>query len=205
MPSPLDRFLGDSSADIDLDAREREAAENLDALVSPEPYGIDDCDVTDVVAVNEGPAGEPIVVPIARFSLGAVKNSPDYDVVWELATDAVRALYPALEDVFVRHDDGQFAFGGSGLFDAESCRRMAVTPEIADRLVREAGYHVADVRAAMLEGHTIDDEVAPVAWGQCMQYNQGSYGWSGAGGGAGGAGGAGGGAGGAGGGVRGVY
>ena len=152
MPSPLDRFLGDSAGDADLDAREREAAENLRALVSPDPYGIDDCDVTEVVVVNEGPEGEPIVVPVARFSLGAEKESPDYDVVWELA------------------------FGGSGLFDAESCRRMSVSRDIADRVVTEVGWRVADFKSAMIDGHDVDDEVAPVAWGQCTDYTQGPYG-----------------------------
>ena len=176
MPSPLDRFLGDSAEDADLDARKREAAENLRALVSPDPYGIDDCDVTEVVVVNEGPEGEPIVVPVARFSLGAEKESPDYDVVWELAFEGVRAMYPAFEDVFVRHYDIQFAFGGSGLFDAESCRRMSVSRDIADRVVTEVGWRVADFKSAMLDDHDIDDEVAPVAWGQCTDYTQGPYG-----------------------------
>jgi hypothetical protein len=36
MPSPLDRFLGDSAEEVDLGAREDEASENLRALVSPE-------------------------------------------------------------------------------------------------------------------------------------------------------------------------
>jgi hypothetical protein len=181
MPSPLDRFVGNSAEEVDLDARENEASENLRALVSPEPYGIDDCDVTDVVEVNEGPDGEPVVVPVARFSLGSEKESPDLDVVWDLAYDAVRAMYPAFEDVFVRHYDVQFAFGGGGLFDSESCRRMAVTREIADRVVTEAGWHVRDFEDTMLDGHDIDDEVAPVAWGVCKDYDQGPYGDGGAG------------------------
>lgn len=181
MPSPLDRFLGDNAETVDLDARRREASENLRALVSPEPYGIDDCDVTDVAEVNEGPAAEPIVVPVARFSLGAEKDSPDYDVVWDLAHEAVRAMYPAFEGVFVRHYDVQFAFGGSGLFDSESCRRMAVSRAVAERLVTEAGWRVADFKEAMLEAHNIDDEVAPVAWGQCKSYDDDPYGGAGAG------------------------
>jgi hypothetical protein len=181
MPSPLDRFLGDSADEVDLDAREAEASENLRALVSPEPYGIDDCDVTDVLEVNEGPEGEPIVVPVTRYSLGRAKESPDLDLVWDLAYDAVRAMYPALEDVFVRHYDVQFAFGGGGLFDSESCRRMAVTREIATRAVTEAGWHVSDFEDAMLDGHDIDDVIAPVAWGECEDYDQGPYGGGGAG------------------------
>ncbi|MFB6151570.1 MAG: hypothetical protein ABEJ40_07175 [Haloarculaceae archaeon] len=173
MPSPLDRFLGDSAESVDLDAVEREASENLDALVSPESYGIDDCDVTGVHRVNEGPDGEPVVVPVARFSLGKERESPDYDVVWRLAYEGVRAMYPAVEEVFVRHYDVQFAFGGSGLFDSASCRRVAVSRGIADRVVREAGWRVEDFKAAMLEAHDVDDEVAPVAWGECEDYDTG--------------------------------
>jgi hypothetical protein len=166
--------LGDWLTDesVDLDARRTEAGENLHTRVSPESYGIDDCDVTDAVVVNEGPEGEPVVVPVARFSLGADRDSPDFDLVWDLAAEAVRATYPAFEDVYVRHYDVEFAFGGSGLLDAESCRRMAVSRAIADRLVTEAGWRVAEFEAAMLEGHDVDDEVAPVAWGQCADYRE---------------------------------
>jgi hypothetical protein len=186
MPSPLDRFLGDNAGTVDLDAREREASENLRALVSPEPYGIENCEVTDVHAVNEGPEGEPVVVPVARFAMGSDRDEPDLDVVWDLAHEAVRALYPAFEGAFVRHYDAAFTFGG-GLVRSESCRRVAVSREIAERVVTEPGFGVAEFRAAMLEGHTIDDEVAPVAWGERKSYNRGPYDSGGSGAGAGGA------------------
>lgn len=171
-------WLSDDS--VDLDDRRAEARENLHALVSPEPYGIEDMDVTQVAVVNEGPEGEPIVVPVARFSLGAETDSPDFDVVWDLAFDAVRAMYPAFEGVYVRHYDVQFAFGGRGLFDAASCRRMAVSRDIADRLVTETGYRIPEFERAMLDGHDVDDGVAPVAWGQCEEYDRDGYGGAGA-------------------------
>jgi hypothetical protein len=174
MPSPFDRFRDDAADDPDLDACTLEASENLDALVSPEPYGIEDCDVTDAHVVNEGPEGEPIVVPVARFSLGSDVDSPDLDVVWDLAFEAVRAFYPAFEAVFVRHYDVQFAFGG-GLVRSESCRRVSVSREIADRVVTETGFRVPEFEQAMLDGHDVDDEVAPVAWGECLDYDQDPY------------------------------
>jgi hypothetical protein len=53
---------------------------------------------------------------------------------------------------------------------------MSVSRDIADRVVTEVGWRVADFKSAMLDGHDIDDEVAPVAWGQCTDYTQGPYG-----------------------------
>ena len=98
-------------------------------------YGIDPCVVGGLAVMNEGPDGEPIVVPIARFSLGESVEEPDYDLVWEVVGEGLHALQPALEDVFVRHYDIQFTFDGDELFEAEECRRVAVTPALADVFV----------------------------------------------------------------------
>jgi hypothetical protein len=121
--------------------------------------------------VNEGPDEEPVVVPIARFSLGEDVESPEADRVWELAAQAIPVLYDAFEGVFVRHYDVQFTFDGDGLFEAEECRRIATTPELAERLVEENGFGPADFRTLMLDEHDIDDDVAPVAWGECKDYS----------------------------------
>jgi hypothetical protein len=193
MPSLLDRLLGNEDTDegVDLEEREDAAHERLTDRVDTETYGIEDCAVTGVAVVNEGPDEEPIVVPIARFSLGEDVESPDTDLVWDLAAAAVRELVPAFEGVFVRHYDVQFTFDGrkshsdfrahqkssisedgDGLFEAEECRRVAVTPELADRLVSETGWGVEEFRAAMLDAHDIDDGVAPVAWGKCRDYSR---------------------------------
>jgi hypothetical protein len=170
----LDRLLGDDDTDegVDLEEREDEAHEALQGRVDPESYGIDDCAVTGVAVVNEGPEEEPIVVPIARFSLGEDIESPDLDLVWELAAKAIRAMVPAFDGVFVRHYDVQFTFDGDGLFEAEECRRMAVTEDIADRLVGEAGFDATAFKQTMLEADDIDDHVAPVAWGECVDYSR---------------------------------
>jgi hypothetical protein len=174
MSSLIERLLGDDSTEegVDLEAREDDAHERLRNRITPESYGIDDCAVTGVAVVNEGPEEEPVVVPIARFSLGEDVESPDHDLVWDLASEAIRAMEPAFEDVFVRHYDVQFTFDGDGLFEAESCRRMAVTPELADRLVSEPGWGTGAFRETMLDAHDIDDAIAPVAWGECVDYSR---------------------------------
>ncbi|PSP69755.1 hypothetical protein BRC79_03620 [Halobacteriales archaeon QH_8_67_27] len=174
MPSLIERLLGDGDSDegVDLERREDDAHEALQNRITPETYGIDDCAVTGVAVVNEGPEEEPITVPIARFSLGEDVESPEYDRVWELASEAIRAMQPAFDGVFVRHYDVQFTFDGDGLFEAEECRRTAVTPAFADRLVTETGWGIGEFKSAMLSADDIDDQIAPVAWGKCVDYSR---------------------------------
>ena len=167
---------GDDDAQAVIDDSRDVAAEALDARVDPDGRGIEDAAVTGVVVVNEGPDEEPVTVPIVRFSLGEDVESPDYDKVWTLVGEGLRALAPAFaeRDIFVRHYDVQFTFDGDELFEAESCRRVAVTPELADRFVSDAGFGVDALREAMTDAHDIDDEVAPVAWGECKDYSTNS-------------------------------
>nr|WP_224830168.1 hypothetical protein [Saliphagus infecundisoli] len=68
--------------------------------------------MTGVAVVNEGPDGEPVVVPIVRFSLGEDVETPDMDLVWELVGTAIDAVQEPFDDVFVRHYDVQFTFDG---------------------------------------------------------------------------------------------
>jgi len=174
MPSLLERLLGNDDTDegVDLEAREDDAHETLQNRVDPASYGIEDCAVTGVAVVNEGPDEEPIVVPIARFSLGEDVENPDLDMVWDLATEAIRAMEPAFDGVFVRHYDVQFTFDGDELFEAEECRRIAVTEDIADRVVGESGFGVVEFKERMLDADDIDDHVAPVAWGESVDYSR---------------------------------
>jgi len=174
--SLIERLLGgdedDAQARIE-DARET-AGDALDQRVDADAYGIDDAGVTGVAVVNEGPDEEPVTVPIARFSLGEDVESPDYDLVWDLVGEALRAFDAGFDDVFVRHYDVQFTFDGDELFEAEECRRVAVPPETADRFASDPGFGVDDLRATVMDGHDIDDEIAPVAWGECKDYSQNS-------------------------------
>ncbi|SEO62092.1 hypothetical protein SAMN04487948_103529 [Halogranum amylolyticum] len=173
MPSLLERLLGSDTPDeqVDLESRQHDADEALRDAVDRAGYAVEDCGVTGVAVVNEGPDGEPIVVPIARFSLGEDVENPDPDLVWELVGEAVEALQTPFDDVFVRHYDVQFTFDGDELFEAEECRRVALTDSLVDRYATDAGFTRSDLRDAVDAAHDIDDEIAPVAWGECRDYS----------------------------------
>lgn len=193
MPSLLERLLGTDTPDeqIDLESRQNDADETLREAVEHDSYAVEDCGVTGVAVVNEGPDDEPIVVPIVRFSLGEDIETPDYDLVRELVGEAVEAVQAPFDDVFVRHYDIQFTFDvrksrrdfranqkslvsgdGDELFEAEECRRIALTDSLADRYATDAGFALADLRDAVVAADDIDDEIAPVAWGECKDYSR---------------------------------
>ena len=125
-----------------------------------------------MAVVNEGPDEEPIIVPIARFSLSEDIKDPDQDLNWELVGVAAETMHPAFEDVFVRHYDIQFTFDGDELFEAEECRRVALTANLVERYVTDPGFALDALRDAVFDARDIDDEIAPVAWGQCKNYSQ---------------------------------
>ena len=174
MATLLERLLGDDTPDeqVDLESRQADADEALCDAVERGGYAIDDCGVTGVAVVNEGPDGEPVVVPIARFSLGEDVETPDRDLVWDLVGEAATAMQAPFDDVFVRHYDVQFTFDGDELFEAEECRRVLLTDELVDRYATDPGFSLANLRAAVFEAHDIDDEIAPVAWGECQDYSR---------------------------------
>jgi len=173
MPSLLERLLGEETPDeqVDLEERQSDADDTLRKRVESDAYGIDECGVTGVAVVNEGPDGEPIVVPIARFSLGESVEDPDMELVWQLVPEALRVLHDAFSDVFVRHYDVQFTFDGDGLFEAEECRRIAVPPAYVEDLVTATGVDGAAFRERIEAADDIDDAIAPVAWGECKDYS----------------------------------
>lgn len=172
--SLLARLLGEDTPDeqVDLEDRQHQADETLTERIGTTEYGIDESAVTGIAVVNGGPEDDPIVVPIARFSLGESVEEPDYDLVWDLVGEGLHALQPALDSVFVRHYDIQFTFDGDELFEAEECRRVAVTPDLADRFVSNTGFGVEELQDTMLEADDIDDDIAPVAWGESKNYSQ---------------------------------
>ncbi|MFC3959994.1 hypothetical protein [Halovivax cerinus] len=174
MRSLLQRLLDDDTPDeqVDLESRQSDADEALADAVDAGGYTIDDCGVTGVAVVNEGPDEEPVIVPIARFSLGEDVEDPDMDLVWELVAEAASALRRPFDDVYVRHYDVQFTFDGDGLFEAETCRRVLLTDEFVDRYASDASFTAADLRAAVEAADDIDDEIAPVAWGECKDYSR---------------------------------
>ena len=174
MPSLLERLLGDDTPDeqVDLESRQHDADERLRAAVERGSYAVEDCGVTGVAVVNEGPDGEPIIVPIARFSLGEDVEQPDKDLVWNLVGEAADAMQAPFDDVFIRHYDIQFTFDGDELFEAEECRRILLTDHLVDRYATDAGFDLAALREAVFDTHDIDDEIAPVAWGECKDYSR---------------------------------
>jgi hypothetical protein len=174
MPSLLERLLGDDTPDeqVDLESRQNSADEALRTAVERSSYRVEDCGVTGIAVVNEGPDGEPVVVPIARFSLGEDVEDPDMGLVWDLVGEAVEAVRGPFDDVFVRHYDLQFTFDGDGLFEAEACHRIALTDHLLDQYAADAGFGLADLRDAVGDADDIDDEIAPVAWGECKDYSR---------------------------------
>jgi hypothetical protein len=173
MPSLLERLLGDDTPDeqVDLESRQNDADEALRDAVERGNYAVEDCGLTGVAVVNEGPDGEPVVVPIARFSLGEDVENPAMDLVWELVGEAIEAVQAPFKDIFVRHYDVQFTFDGDELFEAEECRRIALTDEFVDRYTTDAGFDTIALCDAVEEADDIDDEIAPVAWGECKDYS----------------------------------
>ncbi|MFN1126859.1 hypothetical protein ABCN43_11095 [Halobacterium salinarum] len=174
MPSLLARLLGTDTPDeqVDLESRQHDADEALHDAVDHGGYAVEDCGVTGVAVVNEGPDGEPVVVPIARFSLGEDVETPDKNLVWELVGEAVDAVQAPFDDVFVRHYDIQFTFDGDELFEAEECRRIALTDSLVDQYATDASFDLVDLRDTVIAADDIDDEIAPVAWGECKNYSQ---------------------------------
>ncbi|AQL44680.1 hypothetical protein BV210_18145 (plasmid) [Halorientalis sp. IM1011] len=174
MPSLLERLLGSDTPDeqVDLESRQEAADEALRTAVEQQAYDVDDCGVTGVAVVNEGPDGDPVVVPIARFSLGEDVETPDKDRVWELVGEAAAALQNPFDDVFVRHYDVQFTFDGDELFEAETCRRVLLTDTLVDQYATDPAFSLSQLRDAVVAADDIDDEIAPVAWGECRDYSQ---------------------------------
>jgi hypothetical protein len=174
MPSLLERLLGDDTPEeqVDIEARQGDADEALVAAVEDGGYDVADCGLTGVAVVNEGPEGEPVVVPIARFSLGESVEDPDEELVWDLVCEAAAAVADPFEDVFVRHLDVQFTFDGDELFEAEECRRVALTSDLVQRYAADPGFDGTALRDAVVDADDIDDAIAPVAWGECRDYSR---------------------------------
>lgn len=171
-----DLFGGDGQSTRDRIESMQETADDrlsdrLDGIgsLSPESVG-----VTGAAVVNEGPDDEPVVVPIARVSLPESRETLDRDAAWPFVPETLRVLHDAFADVFVRHYDVQFAYDGDELFEAREVDRVAVTPETVERLRQEAGFDGDALRTYVEREDDIDDEVAPVAWRDAMDYGQSS-------------------------------
>ncbi|WP_435130051.1 hypothetical protein [Halobaculum sp. D14] len=99
-------------------------------------------------------------------------ETPDKDLVWELVGEAASALQAPFDDVFIRHYDIQFTFDGDELFEAETCRRVLLTDALVDQYATDPEFSLSQLRDAVLAADDIDDEITPVAWGECRDYSQ---------------------------------
>jgi hypothetical protein len=137
------------------------------------PIRIEEFGVTAAAVVNEGPNDEPVVVPIVRFALPESRETLDRAAAWSVVPETLRVLHETFAgDVFVRHYDVQFAYDGDGLFEAREVDRVAVTPDTVDRLHTETDFDGTALREYVEREDDVDDEIAPVAWRDAMDYGR---------------------------------
>ncbi len=139
----------------------------------PTRLSVKEYGVTGAAVVNEGPDGEPVVVPIVRFSLPESREGLDREAAWSVVPETLRVLHATFDsEVFVRHYDVQFAYDGDELFEAREVDRIAVTPDTVDRLTTETGLDESALREHVEREDDIDDEIAPVAWRDAVDYGE---------------------------------
>lgn len=165
---------GESTRDRLERAQERADDRLGERLDQSAPIAVEAVGVPSAAVVNEGPDGQPVVVPIARTSLPESRQTLDTETAWRLVPDAVRVLHEAFTDEFVRHYDVQFAYDGDGLFEAREVDRVAVTPATVERLVSDPEFDRAALREHVEREDDIDDEIAPVAWRDAKDYSRSS-------------------------------
>ena len=121
---------------------------------------------------TNGVDGHPTHVPVIRVDLGTT-DAPGLDLVFEYVASVLEAVHPLLasDGLPVHHYDVQFTFGPSGLLVSGECRRVAVPPELVERLVNDDRYRPHDIRRDVTAGDDGDDATAPVAWGECVTYD----------------------------------
>ncbi|WIV66697.1 hypothetical protein [Natrialbaceae archaeon AArc-T1-2] len=124
--------------------------------------------VRDLVVVDYED-GEATYVPVVRIDLETT-DAPGLDLLVEYVADVLETIHPELEDERVRHYDVQFTFGPDGLFVPSECRRIAVPPTMAERLVADADYRAHDLQRDLEDGDDGGAD-APVVWSDCEDYD----------------------------------
>lgn len=149
-------------------AAEAEATLTTDSPAPTDAPLRDEPSVTGVHEVAEHDDGDPVVVPVVRVPLAA--DDPGRDGVSRHVAAAVESLHDAFGDAHVRGYDVEF-----GLDDAtvgkigQTVRRVAVTPELADRLA-DPDYDYRDLRGDVAAGDDGDPGTPPVDWGEPVSY-----------------------------------
>jgi len=157
------------------DSDDRAAAANAalaDALPDPADAPLrGDPEVTGVHEVATHDDGDPVLVPVVRVPLAT--DDPGMAGVYRHVAAAVDAVHGEFADAHVRGYDVEFglddaSLGGIGRTE----KRVAVTPELADRL-RDRDYDARDLRADVAEGDDGDPGTPPVDWGEPLDYVNG--------------------------------
>ncbi|GAA0717678.1 hypothetical protein J2744_000533 [Halorubrum trapanicum] len=159
---------GDERVDRVADALGDDLPAPTDA---PVREGADVPSAADLHEVAEHEDGDPVYVPVIRVPLGTA--DPGTDGVYRHAARAAAALHDEFEDAHVRGYDVEFglddgSIGGVG----RTVKRVAVTPEIAERL-RDRDYDHRDLRSDVADADDGDPGVPPVDWGDAVNYANG--------------------------------
>lgn len=116
--------------------------------------------------------GDPVYVPVVRIPLAT--TDPGMDGVYRHAAAAAAALHDEFADAHVRGYDVEFGLDDGSLGEiGRTVRRVAVTPEIAERL-GDPDYDHRDLRGDVTEADDGDPGVPPVDWGEPLNYGGGS-------------------------------
>lgn len=159
----------DEASEQTADANEALAASFDAALELSEAPSID-----SVHHVNDHVDGDPIFVVTIEFDLDT-DHEPDRQTAYELAAKAVRSVRPAFASEHVRSYDIVFRYGDASWagLGSKPGRRIAVTPELAERLDREPSFDAPALQDAIETADNGDSEIPPVAWGEPMRYDAG--------------------------------
>lgn len=155
------------------DERAREAEERLESVASIPAAPLRGAPAVETVAEVEEHAdtGEPILVPVVVCPV-EIEEQPPMDAVYRYVAAVCDALREAFADAHVRQFDVRFEFGPDRLLRSRTCRRVTVSPELAERLA-EPRFDYRDLAAEVHERDDGDVVTPPVAWGECRSYHAG--------------------------------
>ena len=105
------------------------------------------------------------LVPIVRIDLGTT-DAPGMTLVFEYVADAVEAIHPVCTERSdpVDHYEVEFTFGPGGLIVSGECRRVSVSPALADRLCDDDRYGAFELRNDVERADRRDGEMM---WEPC--------------------------------------
>lgn len=160
------RKRGDGGERVRLERRTRARLE--EALPPGVGTHLDAPLEVDGIAVRTDERGREGYVPVVRVDLGTV-DAPGTALLFDFVAPILEAVAPAFEGERVHHYDVRFSFGPGGLLVSGSCRRVAVTPDLASRLLEEPSYRAHDLRRDV-ERRADGGDRPPVVWGECVDY-----------------------------------